>query len=782
MNDLVLNRKLFRHLAQIIHKQIPKLQQGGAPWYTTASGVKGAWQAGPGRHLWDFNRSRMFNTAMLAAPWKKGQAALGVGKYAVGKAFQKTGVPWAAKKAWPYTGIPKIVRGAKKAVRKSPTAAKIAGGAKIGAGGYLGYEGLTRGYKELKQGNVGTAALYAGSGLWGGGIGLRGYRLFKRGQAAKKGKEGIAAFKKATKTASAYEKSPFLGKHTGKLMIGGALTGLALGEGKAEAYEQILSQLSNEQRDEVWEVIKTVAKDVKNVTEKERNKAIEIWIGLQQEKADSTKPENLGDTGEGEGATKLEAESTVPKSGSPVDTTEAGILEGQKEQDAKAEADALKTKFNNADMATQREFLKFRQSISDLTGTYGNDRDLILMKMASGMMTGKTASKGLKGFMDVTGQAMGPTVDTALALSNAQKGRDTDLATAFLKMKGEEAKAAEGGGIKLKGELKSFIVADPANPDTGYRGSLYGFKVVQGQFDENSGLIYEMGTNQSYSLLAGTNIKEAGGSAAQLQKSRSKLSSMGIGLDYVNHVLYDMDDNLKGVTGLMKLVASDWIDESSTWSGMQNKYTQGADSLADYVNTTVLNPSNFLDKNGNPAMTKDAEGKDITEYDWAIQNLQNEENEIRKDLQKGTGFFGLRVSTEQLDQLTKAALIENRLKYIIANANKSEDRLTRWDIENAEKSTAILSFFSFKKRFSAAGVNSQMRALKDELQGNFDKEARNYQQLGGTNDYLLNFNSVKKIRDWNVESGMQVADAELPDILDTIEIPQAMREGGFVGA
>ena len=41
---------------------------------------------------------------------------------------------------------------------------------------------------------------------------------------------------------------------------------------------------------------------------------------------------------------------------------------------------------------------------------------------------------------------------------------------------------------------------------------------------------------------------------------------------------------------------------------------------------------------------------------------------------------------------------------------------------------------------------------------------------------------MKHIRDWNVEGGMQVAEAELPDILDTIPIPQAMREGGFVGA
>ena len=133
MNDPVLNRKLFRHQAQIIHKQIPKLQQGGAPWYTSASGVKGAWQAGPGRHLWDFNRGRLYNTAMLANPWKKARIAGSVASMVGKKIFQKTGVPWAAKKAWPYTGIPKTVRGAKQLVRKSPTAAKVAGGAKIAA-------------------------------------------------------------------------------------------------------------------------------------------------------------------------------------------------------------------------------------------------------------------------------------------------------------------------------------------------------------------------------------------------------------------------------------------------------------------------------------------------------------------------------------------------------------------------------------------------------------------------------------------------------------------------
>jgi len=136
---------------------------------------------------------------------------------------------------------------------------------------------------------------------------------------------------------------------------------------------------------------------------------------------------------------------------------------------------------------------------------------------------------------------------------------------------------------------------------------------------------------------------------------------------------------------------------------MQNKYTQGADSLSKYVNNEILDPSLFTDKNGNPLMTtivdEDGKEREIRQYDWAVQNLQAKDNEVRKNLQEGNkSWWQLRVSTEELDQLTKAALIENRLKYIIANANKSEDRLTRWDIENAEKEYFYLIFLLFQEK------------------------------------------------------------------------------------
>ena len=72
MNDPVLNRKLFRHQAQIIHNKIPKYQYGGPPQspftptgFAQATSLKNIQAANPG----------MFNPAMLKMllPFGKGK-------------------------------------------------------------------------------------------------------------------------------------------------------------------------------------------------------------------------------------------------------------------------------------------------------------------------------------------------------------------------------------------------------------------------------------------------------------------------------------------------------------------------------------------------------------------------------------------------------------------------------------------------------------------------------------------------------------------------------------
>ena len=135
---------------------------------------------------------------------------------------------------------------------------------------------------------------------------------------------------------------------------------------------------------------------------------------------------------------------------------------------------------------------------------------------------------------------------------------------------------------------------------------------------------------------------------------------------------------------------------------------------------------------------------------------------------------GWTVDENQLAQLTKAALIENRLKYIVANANKSQDRLTRWDIENAENSTQVLPFISiFKgKSWTAKTINSRMDALMLEMAGVFANSAAGYQQAGGTNNYILTFKNMPYIQQYlfQMESA-NIQEKEILQELETIPVP-----------
>ena len=468
MNDPVLNRKLFRHQAQIIHNKIPKYQTGGPPQspFTATGFQQAAGSAIPRRNF-------LKDLAWLASPGKyvKG-AKYAYGTYKAARAATKL-KPDRLKGTWksmlPFTKTTGPRSAWQTLKHKYP---KTTGGITAAVGGSFAYSGqktAREGYKEKDYGKMALGIGEMGIGVPWASKAIQAMRIpGVSGKAAKVSKVVKGKSWKDPKTWG-----PFA------LIGGGALT----------AKDAETADYTKEEQ-EVWKIIQTIAKDIENVTQEEINKAIEIYEKQKTVKADpNKKPDNLGETGTNE----MKADEVPPGSGSPVTGDEANILAKQKEKNTENQANVLKTKFDTADMQTQREFLKFRESITNLTGTYGNDRDLILMKMASGMMTGKTGSKGLRGFMDVTGQAMGPTVDTALALSNAQKGRDTDLATAFLKMKAEQAEAAEGGGLALKGAQKRFLIKDPASP--------YGYKVVTGQYDENTGQIMEHLGNQQYQIM-----------------------------------------------------------------------------------------------------------------------------------------------------------------------------------------------------------------------------------------------------------------------------------------
>ena len=756
MNDPVLNRKLFRHKAQIIHNKIPKYQYGGPPQSPfTPTGFKqslAARQAAAQAYFKNANKLKMLQSIFVGGPKKK----LAMGALKQGwKGFQYTGIPRLVKEAFGAKGT---LTG-KTATRIAKKYPKSYGAAKIGVGGSLTGAGVWTAGKGIYEGDPGKVATGVGEALWGPGILFRGKKLWQHGKTPTK--RGIAAFKKAAKRSRDYDKSKFASPWvTAPLILGGELTRKDYAEA---APEKIV--LTETDREEIFNILKKTAKDIKKPTTEEIQNAYKVWSEQK------TKLDNLGDKEKkvDNDIKNLEVDTTTVKSSTPVDGEEAQIMGKENALNAATQADVLKNKFNESDDATKREFLKFRQSITNLTGTYGNDRDLILMKLASGMMSGRSPHKGLKGFIDVTGQSMGPTVDTALALSNAQKGRDTDLANAFLKMKQEQAK--EGNpATQLKGDIKTFIVDDDNSP--------YKKKVVMAQYNDN-GQLMQMNQDQQgnitytpFTYINPEPIKKG----ANLGKLRTLLSSNAIGLDYIDYVL-SLPDDVLGWRGYFNLLKSDYIGLSEGMKSRANKYTAGVDMGA-YVEGTILNESNL--EQGNQGL-RSPTNMFTSHAEWI-------QEEYKKDMKRARSIiedeYEGKVSASQLDQLTQVALIETRLKYIVANANKSEDRLTRWDIENAAERTTLLGVLPrpFKEQpMTAKGVRSQMRALKQQMSGQFDEVAQRYQFEGGTNNYILKYKHVPYVKQFLLEQGAKEQMMNAPSmqaILDTIKL----NEGGIVGA
>jgi len=635
---------------------------------------------------------------------------------------------------------------------------KTYGYTKAGIGGAFTGASLWGAGKAAQEGKWGTAATNVALLPFGGGMTAKGIQL------ASKGWKGKKTFLRAGNVKKWARKQGW----TLPAILGGAGVGLYRGEGEA-------GELANDELNLIGNIAVQIAEDdpkATEVTESHWNEAVKVYeenLAGEEGIADRDNPNEMNILNNHYDE-MLAEEINAP--GSP-SNDEAAILAAQQEKNKITQADGLKNKFDNTQSSeTKLKFLEFRKAISDLTGAQGPDRDLLMMKLASGLMTNKTSEKGLRGFLDVAGQSTGPVVDTAIALNQSQKKFDNDLAVAFLKAEAEKAEAAAGGGMKLAGAQKRFIVQDAANCAETGTCNPFGFKVFVGQYDAETGQIMEDLGNQQYRIATGNPVAITV-SETEINKERSAMSSAASAHDMAGWVHSYMDDNLKGAPGLVKLKLADWLSLSNSMNSQSNKYTEGLDT-GQYTNDVLLNLDNLSDE---VVQIKDWKGKVIRETTVGNQIRQEylkEQSQIRIDMAEHAKSEGWAVNDEQLAQLTKAALLENRLKYIVANANKSQDRLTRWDIENAEKSTEILPFFNLRTGFTARTVNAKMSALQAEMQSSFARAAKKYQQVGGTNNYILQFKNMPYIQQYlfNMEAA-NLQEQEVLQTLETIPVPGA---------
>ena len=332
------------------------------------------------------------------------------------------------------------------------------------------------------------------------------------------------------------------------------------------------------------------------------------------------------------------------------------------------------------------QFQEFKNKLNEITGTSNeNLNNLLMMRAAGQLLAGKSPESGVKGFLDIAGQTMGSTADVLIGLKIKQQDSDMKLAQAFLKMKSDKAK---GQGM-LTGGDKTVRVSDPSVPG--------GFRNVRVSLGKDN-KFYERILNPDGSQ----GFVEANFTGTDVKRNDEKL----------NKALMGLEDNRRG--GKMVEFVIQNASQGGTKAAL-GLLTEDAFGTFDFfAGGNIGGDSSVIDQQIIQAMdqTEGREGFDISggkvnifakesenmkkRFADDLQNArENGAKEVEKQLKKA-GIIGknYRPTENELRTYTRLALIEQRMKYIVANANKSEDRLTQKDIDNAAKRTQIIKYIT----------------------------------------------------------------------------------------
>ena len=372
------------------------------------------------------------------------------------------------------------------------------------------------------------------------------------------------------------------------------------------------------------------------------------------------------------------------------------------------------------------QFRQFKDELDKMTGVDNkNLNNLLMMRTAASLLTGKSPERGVRGFLDVAGQALGTTADAMLGMKLKQQENDMQLAQAFLKMKQEKAKGVE---MLTTGD-KTVRVSDPSVP-----GGLRNVRVSLGKDNK----YYERQITpegQQY-------FTEATFTGTDVERNPEKLNAALMGLEENRRggkmIDYVIENAMKGGTkAAFGLLAEDTLGTLDFFAGGN----LGADSsvidqqiIAEMQkDTSAIGGAGILGKRINIGKT---EGETLTEnFQKDLEEArENGAKEVEKQLKKaGIIAKNYRPTEADLRAYTKLALIEQRMKYIVANANKSEDRLTQKDIDNAAKRTQIIKYITSPRT---------IRLNYEQLRGEFNEKAGSY-----LNQYKLNGGDEQFIQD-----------------------------------
>jgi len=219
-------------------------------------------------------------------------------------------------------------------------------------------------------------------------------------------------------------------------------------------------------------------------------------------------------------------------------------------------------------------------------------------------------------------------------------------------------------------------------------------------------------------------------STARLDKMRKQLSSIEQGYKFTQ-VVDSLPKEAFGLTAKGKLgyeKVTGAIGDAFELMGIGDVGSASSNADAEIVD---LITADKIDDAGNIVASTEAERKETEKV----------VNQYRKEVR--SIMDGAKTSDGELDNITRARLIEVRMKYILANALKDEDRLTRADIEDAAQATQTLGLTTSDRTVRAA-----YERLAQRFQDQFKRVGRDFIELGGSPTYLNSYRNMPIIKEY----------------------------------
>ena len=368
-----------------------------------------------------------------------------------------------------------------------------------------------------------------------------------------------------------------------------------------------------------------------------------------------------------------------------------------------------------------------------------------------------------------------------LQFNEQEKTRRAGLAESYLKYE-TDLKIANienaSKGQKVTNQRQFFVPESSPNTIMG------GGNTITVATDANGGLVQmvqEIGPNgqptgrQKPVPIQGdiNNMNEVDSTAKGLyKKSQERLASNALAQrsirDYVR--LYnDNPDVFNQATGTAgRLVQVKGIISSLFKGGALNlagiNMYEESDNLQDLVRKTEDDDKILQDLEAKIANSDEAdEIRAMYQKDLANRMKVGNLKSIAKEYKISSKMFDEDAQVQIA--VAKIAVMEHRMKYLVANSLKADDRLTVKDVEAAEKNTKIIGLFTDPQK--------TLRGLEDELlptlQLEFKRQVGLYKQGGGNDAFLIgNYPSIKYVENFMDKKSGDVSTEEEKAIINKV--------------